>query len=400
MNKIKVLHIGKYYYPFHGGIENFTKDLVESTSYQQYIDTSLLVHHHQNMQAPLKKCLNNVWVTWVKKQFTLLYSPISFGFLAELNKTITDFQPDILHLHMPNLSAFWCLLSVKARKLPWVIHWHADVLGSVPNWRIKIAYQGDRLFEKLLLKRSKAIIVTSPPYLEFSRPLKNFKDKAHVIPLGLSSIKSKTGEPLIRSIDSENLVAAMASETSSLSLLIIGRLTYYKGHQYLLNALAKTENINLTIIGVGELDAELKKQVNELLLEHRVKFLGSVNDETLKQSIKNCDLLCLPSIEKTEAFGLVLLEAAQLAKPALVTSVQGSGMSWVVQDKKTGIVVMPNSVEALMQGLEFAKNNKTLLTQYGEAAQENFYRQFSIDAVASNIVDLYRNVLDAETSSL
>ena len=395
---MKTLHIGKYYHPFNGGIENFTQDLVESATYQQQVKPYLLVHQHQNVVATVEENVNGILVTRVKKLFTLLYSPISLTFLVELNKTIKTIQPDILHIHMPNLSAFWCLFSTRARKIPWVIHWHADVLGEKPDWRIKMAYQGYQIFEKFLLKRAKAIIVTSPPYLKSSVPLKEFKDKAHVIPLGLAGSKPEKDEQL-NAADSDNLVAEMHYENTSLSLLIIGRLTYYKGHQYLLNAVAQLENTNLTIIGVGELETALKEQVKALSLAQRVKFLGSVDDETLKQSIQHCDLLCLPSIEKTEAFGLVLLEAAQLAKPALVTSVKGSGMSWVVQNKKTGIVVEPNSVEALVIGIEFAKNNKTALTQYGMAAQENFYRQFSIDAVAGKTVDLYQKVLDAETSS-
>jgi rhamnosyl/mannosyltransferase len=342
----------------------------------------LLVHQHQNSLQTINETINNVSLTRIKKLFTLLYSPISLSFLAELNKNIRETQPDILHIHMPNLSAFWCLFSKEARKIPWVVHWHADVIGSVPDWRIKIAYQGYRIFERLLLNRANAIIATSPPYLQFSKPLENFKTKTHVIPLGLAVSNAQLTTEFTE-VDREKKI----------SLLIIGRLTYYKGHKYLLDALAKTPDVELTIIGVGELEKTLKQQVEQLGLEKRVKFLGKVNDEILDQNIKKCDLLCLPSIEKTEAFGVVLLEAARLEKPSLVTAVKGSGMSWVVEDKKTGIVVVPNSVAALVEGIQFSCDNQLSLIEYGKAARKKFEKQFSIDEISKNTVELYRNVL-------
>lgn len=374
---INVLHIGKYYSPFHGGIENYTKDLVESDVYQSEVNATLLVHQHLNNKKTQYETINNVNVNRIKKWFTFLYSPISPSFIKELNRTIKTQNPDVLHIHMPNLSAFFCLFSTRARNIPWVIHWHSDVLGAVPDWRIKIAYKGYKIFERLLLKKSAAIIATSPNYLESSKPLSDFKNKSYVVPLGLAEIV--TPAPVVKN-------------NSKLSLLIIGRLTYYKGHKYLLQAMANLPNVELNIIGVGELEESLKQLVLQLELTGRVNFLGSVDGDTLNSSILNCDLLCLPSIEKTEAFGLVLLEAARLSKPALVTSVEGSGMSWVVQDQVTGIVVEPNSTNALYDALHFSQTNKELLIHLGKSANARFNSDFSIAKTTKKILDVYRNI--------
>ncbi|MBU2972649.1 glycosyltransferase [Pseudoalteromonas sp. C2R02] len=374
---INVLHIGKYYSPFHGGIENYTKDLVESDVYQSEVNASLLVHQHLNNKKTQNETIKNVKVNRIKKWFTLLYSPISPSFIKELNRTIKTQNPDVLHIHMPNLSAFFCLFSARARSIPWVIHWHSDVLGAVPDWRIKIAYKGYKIFERLLLKKSAAIIATSPNYLESSKPLSDFKNKSYVVPLGLSKVV--TAAPVVKN-------------NPKLSLLIVGRLTYYKGHKYLLHAMANLPNVELNIIGVGELEVNLKQLVLQFELTDRVNFLGSVDDNTLNNRILNCDLLCLPSIEKTEAFGLVLLEAARLSKPALVTSVEGSGMSWVVQDQVTGIVIEPHSSCALYDALNFAQKNKELLINFGKAANTRFNSDFSIAKTAKKILDVYRNI--------
>ena len=77
---MRVLHIGKYYSPFQGGIENFTKDLVESKYYQQNVDTVLLVHQDKTGVSTTHELVNGVWVVKVKLQCVLLYAPISLSF--------------------------------------------------------------------------------------------------------------------------------------------------------------------------------------------------------------------------------------------------------------------------------------------------------------------------------
>ena len=64
----------------------------------------------------------------------LLFTPISPGFPLLLHRLIKRDQPEVLHLHLPNPSAFWALALPSARRLPWVIHWHSDVLTSGSHW--------------------------------------------------------------------------------------------------------------------------------------------------------------------------------------------------------------------------------------------------------------------------
>ena len=98
---------------------------------------------------------------------------------------LAEFRPDVLHLHLPNTSAFWALKSRRARAIPWVVHWHSDVIGPGLDAKLKLFYPLYRPFEQALLKRADAVIATSPPYLESSRALQPFRDKCRVIPLGL-----------------------------------------------------------------------------------------------------------------------------------------------------------------------------------------------------------------------
>lgn len=377
---IKVGHVGKYYSPFKGGIENFTKDLVDNRVYALNVKPVLIVHQEEPGVASNTSFTQGVKVRKVSIMGKLLYSPIAPTFLRELFTFIKEEDLDVIHIHSPNVSAFLLLLISSAKKIPWVVHWHSDVVGAKPDWRIRSLYPIYRIFERAILKRASQIIVTSPNYLAASRALKPYVEKCSIIPLGLSS-------PALQ----PNVLTSQ-KRADGLKLLIVGRLTYYKGHNQLINALAKCPNVQLDIVGTGDLEAALTKQCDELDVTSRVRFHGFLDDEELARLYITCDLLCLPSIEKTEAFGLVILEAARLGKPALVTNVHGSGMSWVVEHKKTGLVVDANSVDALVEAITYAENNKELLIQYGQAARKKFESQFHMDQIALKIVGLYRQV--------
>jgi len=384
---LKVLHIGKYYFPFFGGIEKVTQDLVEDKTYQSQVESFVLAHQDQVGQESFTGEVNGVTVRKVAIQKVLVYAPIAISFLKELNRVIDDFKPDLIHIHMPNLSAFACLFSSRAKKVPWIIHWHSDVMGAVPDFKIKLLYPFYRIFERNLLKRSNKIFVTSPPYLDNSEALSDFKEKCDVVPIGIRDLCI-------------NQQHQHSQEVNRLELLMIGRLTYYKGHALILKALAKLPDelgVYLSIIGDGELRNELQAFAVELGLQNKVQFLGRVDDSEISNRLLTADLLCLPSIEKTEAFGVVLLEAAMHSKPSLVSDVNGSGMSWVVQDKITGVIFENNNVDSLCKNIQDIYFDKESLISMGVNARLRFEQVFSLDKVTIQITDLYEGALADKT---
>jgi len=379
---MKVLHIGKYFPPFKGGIENFMADLIE----QQVLDghqVSSIVHNHRS-QPFNKECKNDFVLYNVPSYGQVAYAPMSPLFGYYLSKVITSENPDIIHIHMPNLSAFWCLLILKARNIPWIIHWHADVIGSVPDLKIKTLYPFYRVFEKTLLNKSYRVIATSNNYKTSSLPLKPYVNKVEVIPLGIK-------------LDNSDVLRDSA-ESQHLRLIIIGRLTYYKGHKLILKAISKLKiegiKFSLNIVGGGELQQDIQNEIVSLNLDEEVSLLGKLSDAELYEELGNSDLLCLPSIERTEAFGVVLLEAMRASKPCLVSDVEGSGMSWVVQDNKTGFVVENNSVDSIVKKLKYITENQELLSLYGKAGRERFEREFSIGVCSKRITEIYNNAIE------
>jgi len=399
MSRIKVLHLTKYHSPFNGGIENFLRDILQCNAIKKDCETRIIAHHHQRGVPTSHSTVDGVPVTRVKLWRQVLYAPICLNLPAEMNRILTDFKPDVLHIHMPNLSAFYCLFSRDARRCRWILHWHSDVLGEAPNWRVKLCYPAYRIFEKWLLSKANTIVCTSPHYLDTSQPLLKFRHKCVVVPLGISSEVNhpspsrQIGNSMQTSDQSPAQPNDQLNNSHQLNLLCVGRLTYYKGHAVLLDAIAELTDVHLDIVGEGEERAVLESQIASLGLSSRVTLHGQVSDATLTAYMMNTDLLCLPSVERTEAFGLVILEAARCKKPALVTDVNGSGMSWVVRDGKTGWVVPAGDVAAMTASLEEIQRNKPMIGDLGKAAHERLNTHFRAEAVSDQIVTMYRQAV-------
>lgn len=346
-------------------------------------ETSALVHQHQAGAKFTKEDREEGEVWRIPIQGTAVYVPISLKFPKHFNQALDSKSPDVLHLHMPNVSCFWALFSSKAKRVPWVVHWHSDVVGEKPDWRIRCLYPIYRIFERAVLNRAERILVTSPPYLKNSAALAGYVDKCRIVPLGIE--------------DQTPNIAKVDSSDAPLKLLCVGRLTYYKGHSFLLDAVKQlseiNEDVHLTVVGLGDLEKELKEYVSTHQLNSHVTFLGTVSNEELATQIANTDVLCLPSIEKTEAFGVVLLEAMRAGKPCLVTNVEGSGMSWVVENGQTGFVVQHSNSEAIAEVLIDTNRNRKQLLRMGTNGRTRYLREFTIEKVAAQIEEIYADVI-------
>ena len=382
---MKILHVGKYFPPYAGGMETYLRDLMAAQA-RQGLDTAALVHQsdigfnsqHELYQAGEQQLSVTRAAVWAR----FLFTPISLAFPWLLNRLIKQQKPDILHLHMPNVSVFWALLLPSARKTPWVVHWHADVLASEHSFGLRLFYRLYRPFEGAILSRSKAIIVTSPPYLEFSVPLRPYREKCHVIPLGLDR----------RNLSEAGSNTLSKDKDAPLRVLAVGRLAYYKGFEYLIRAVADCDNVEIHLVGKGEQESHLKFVTQQLKLQDRVNFYGYLSEAQLAKQFRACDCLCLPSIERTEAFGMVLLEAMYHGKASVVSNVTGSGMGWVVDDQITGLHVRPQDVVSLRNRLVFLQKNRDKLLTLGLSGRRKFDEQYRIEHATSLTSRVYQGI--------
>ncbi|SFM67478.1 glycosyltransferase [Thermodesulforhabdus norvegica] len=377
MKELKILHIGKYYPPAEGGIEHFLYDLVMWQVKHFPARVGVLVHDHKKgSRDTLTRSGNDHFVYRAGVVGSLAYAPVSPSFPVALARILKSYRPEVLHVHMPNLSALWVL--ALRPQVPLVLHWHSDVVPTPYDRTLRKFYTFYRIFEKRLLKKAALIIATSPPYLETSPALRKFRNRCRVIPLGINPARldathGKTGR-------------------EQFFVLSVGRFTYYKGFQYLIEAMQYVNGAFLTIVGDGVLRKEHKKYVEKLGLVDRVSLPGRISNRELANMLYSCDVFCLPSIERTEAFGLVLLEAMSFSKPLITTIIEGSGVTWVNQNNVTGVHVPPRDAIALAGAIQFFRENPDLAKSYGENGKRRFNSMFHISRVACEIWKLYEEV--------
>lgn len=381
---MKVLHLGKFFHPFQGGIENFLRDISREMS-RRSVEVSLLVHHHEPFRRTSHELLDSLQLTRVMSLGQMVYAPIAPSFGRHLLRLIQGFKPDVLHVHVPNLSAFWAIPF--ASRVPIVIHWHADVVPSRIDRRLSLFYPFYRPLEKCLLSRAAAVIATSENYLDFSLPLREFRGKCRVIPLGVDPAR------LHRPGWDEAEALRSSYGPHSGMVLSVGRFTYYKGFHVLVEAARSLPDTRFVLVGSGPLRNSLVRRVHELGMAHRFFLPGLLSDRELHGLMAVCDVFCLPSIERTEAFGLVLPEVMFFGKPMVTTSIGGSGVSWVNKDEETGLVAPPCDAEALAASLRRLMGAPAQREQMGARAADRMKARFHVRAVTAEILELYGEVI-------
>jgi glycosyltransferase involved in cell wall biosynthesis len=373
---MRILHLGKYYPPAAGGVERFLGDLLEEQ--RRAGDEAAALVHAARADAVHA---DPPWVMRCPVFLRLIFAPISPAYPAWLARALRRFGPDVLHIHMPNVSPFWALLLPLARRVPWLVHWHSDVEPSKFKRSLRLAYPHYRIFERALLERAEAIVVSSPQYLAASAPLRPWRHKCHVVPLGISPARLPD-------------VPAGASDalwpSEGMRVLAVGRLTYYKGFDTLVRAVAGAAGMQLVVAGSGDERPVLERILSECGNPDHLVLAGEVDDPTLCRLMASCDVVCLPSRERTEAFGLVLVEAMRYGKPLVVSELAGSGVAYVAREGQNAVTVPVDDVRAWRSALDELAAHPARRHMLGRLGRERYERDFQIARVAALLRPIYR----------
>lgn len=361
---MNILHVYKDYYPVLGGIENHIKALAEAQAAEGHQVTVLVCDpaYHTTITT-----LNGVKVIKAGRTATLASMPVSLSQPIILARQ----RPDIVHIQSPyplGEAANWVI----GRGLATVISYQSDVVRQ----KTLLRFYGPIL--KRVLKAADGILVNNPRYIQTSTWLQPVRDKCRVVPIG---------------IDTDRFAFRPTGVTTgNLKLLFVGRLRYYKGLDTLLHALVKAPSAHLTIVGIGPMQAEWQGLTSKLDLGERVDFVGEVDDNHLPDFYAQADVFVLPSNARSEAYGIVLLEAMASGLPCISTEL-GTGTSWIVQDGVTGFVVPPKDPLALAEAVNKLVADESLRQQFAQAGLERVNSEFTEAIMVKRIMALYEEIL-------
>jgi rhamnosyl/mannosyltransferase len=170
-------------------------------------------------------------------------------------------------------------------------------------------------------------------------------------------------------------------------VLFVGRLIYYKGADVLVRAMADVD-ADLVMIGRGPLKADLEALAASLGVGARVRFVDPVGDEDLAAWYHAADVFCLPSVARSEAFGLVQLEAHAAGVPVVSTTLT-TGVPFVNQHGVTGLTVPPGDAAALADALGTLVRDEALRARLGRQASERALADFTVPRMVERTLAVY-----------
>jgi rhamnosyl/mannosyltransferase len=311
--------------------------------------------------------IENVHVIRVGRLATIASMPVCPG----LSRAIGRIPTDLVHLHTPNPGAAFALLRSRHKGRLIVTH-HADILGRKGLRRYSDPYV------QRVMERAAAIIVTSERYLRTSDELAPFRDKCHVLPLGIELPSCESGN------DSQ-----LPADVELPMILAVGRLVPYKGFDILIQAM-KQVNATLWLIGSGPQAESLRQLIQSEGVAHKVKLLGTVSD--LQPCFRAASMFVLPSVTRAEAFGLAQLEAMATGIPVVNTNID-SGVPEISVHGETGLTVEPSDVQGLADAINNLLENGALRQRMGEAARVRVRTRYTADRMAQATWELYQQVL-------
>ena len=355
----RVLHVGKFYPPHHGGMERVLETLCRTS--RGLVDSAVLVANAGG--RTVEEVVDGVPVTRVGTIGAAGSVHIAPSFATHLRRA----RADLIVLHEPNP---WALLSyaIARPRAPLAIWYHSDVVRPALQYTVFYAPMAH-----IAYSRARRFVVSSPALAANATALAAYQSRIAIIPFGIDPAPWRCPED--------------PPAQGPPFVLFAGRHVDYKGVDVLLRALDGGA-ARAVIAGDGPRRAAWERLARELRLDGRVTFIGEVPDRELRRLMHACAALVLPSLTQAEAFGYVQLEAMAAGKPVISTDVP-SGVSWVNQHDRTGLVVRAGDEAALAAAIQTIMTDASLRARMGDAARQRVDREFSIVRLRDRMRELF-----------
>lgn len=302
------------------------------------------------------------------------------------------FAFDIVHLHFPFFGATFITVLVKLirrEKMKLIVSYHQDLI--LKGWRALYYKLSMFLLTPILLRLAEKIIVSTFDYAEGSAIKKYFlKNRSKFIEIPFAVDAQFSPQP-----KNQELLKKFEFSTSDFIVIFVGGLDwahYFKGVDYLIQTMPLLPyNIKALIVGAGNLKEKYEKQTHELCLEKRVKFAGYI-DENLKSTYYNlADIVILPSINKNEAFGIVLIEGLACGKPILASNLRG--VRNVVEDGINGFLLEPKNTQDIATKIKLLYQDRNKLKEFSANALRSA-QKYSLKVVSERLNELYLEIMN------
>jgi glycosyltransferase involved in cell wall biosynthesis len=377
---LKVLQVNKHYSPPHvGGVEVVVRRLSEGLVRHAGASVRALVSNET--RDWVEETIGGVQVVRLPRQVNISSAPIAASMPFELHQmSRSSGSPDVVNLHSPYPWGEVSFLMARPN-VPSVVLYHSDI---VRQRRLLAAY---RPFLERFLDAVDLIMVSSPNMLAHSPFLTPRTEKCRVIPFGLPNEYFKPPPAVIA-----RAAQLRASHAGRTIVLFVGRLVYYKGVDVLVRAMAQVD-ADLVLVGSGPLEATVRELAGSQGVAARLTLLPPQNDAELLAWYRAADIFCLPSVARSEAFGLVQIEAHAAGTPVVSTDLP-TGVPYANLDGVTGLIVPPGDTGALAGALRRLLDDAELRARLGAQAHARALSEFTVSRMVEQTLQVYAEAVD------
>lgn len=384
---MKIAQVVCVFPPYRGGIGNSVYNMAKSLAALGHeIAVFTPDYNYQKEESAVNNPLAVREKPFVVKRLKPIFKIGNGAFLPQLFFKLKNF--DIAHLHYPFYGAIKPILLRKilsGKKFKLIMHYHMD--NRAPGIKGFIFYIYRGIVLKIMARLADSITCASLDYIKHS-------DLS-----GYYNYNPRKFKQISFGVDLEQFVIykdLKNEKRENFSLLFVGGLDkahYFKGLENLIKALAQLRKIDkykttvLEVVGQGDMKEYYERLAKGLGLSKAVNFNQSVDNDDLVDFYNNSDCLILPSINKSEAFGLVLLEAMACARPVITTNLPG--VRSVFKNGRQGVLAKPDNINDLKRKIIYILENKERAEAMGQAGRELVEKKYTWEKVAKKLDVIY-----------
>lgn len=382
---MKIAIITSTFPPYPGGIGNVAASNAKELA---------KLGHEVTVFTPLYKPVKEEVTEVTIKRVPPLFKYGNAAFVPALSWMLKGF--DIIHIHYPffgGAETVWLYKrKFKKRGAKIILHYHMDVVGE---GIFKLIFKFHKIFIlPKIVKMSDKVIFTSMDYGQHSDLAKRLKKKPEKFVEVSNGVDSKSFQPKDKD---QTLLTKHEIKTNEKIVLFVGGLDkahYFKGVPYLIEAMSRLRQSSyewkLIIVGEGELKKDYINLVNQFKMHFKTIFTGYVPNDDLPKYYNLADVVVLPSIDKSEAFGLTLVEAMSCGKPVIATDL--AGVRSVVTDGMDGFLVKPKDINDLSAKINYFLTNPDSIFEFGRAGRRKVKAKYDWGIIGDKLNELYKNL--------
>ena len=330
---------------------------------------------------------------------SIIYSKENY---KKMCKAIDDFKPDVIHLNnfQRQLSASIVKAAIN-KKIPIIFTTH-DMQAICPNK--DMLYKGENCndcitkgyyscVKKNCIKKSKLKSLLGVIEMEYYKKHKIYESMDCIFSpsnfmkqnLINGKLKYKRFEVIYNFVNDTNTTGVCNEKY----ILYFGRLSIEKGIYNLLKAIKDIPDSRLKIAGTGPEKDNIVKFIKDNNLEKQVELLGFVEPNNIRDYIKKCSFVVVPSIWY-ENCPYSILETLEIGKPVIGSNI--GGIPELIEDGKNGYLYTYSNYEELVDKIKKLYKNDVLIEKMSNESRKKYLHNFSSDIYYSKIMELYHSV--------